>query len=81
MKGVKTLKRILSIVMISVTLSACGAPTQEVIDERFSGGSSISGIRVIADNETGCKYLFMKHGNSGGLSPLYKENGEIDCGK
>lgn len=73
----------LTIILISVTLSACGSPSQEDVkeSERFAGGSSISGARIITDNETGCKYLFIKTANAGGLSPLYDDKGEIICGK
>lgn len=77
------LKKMIAIVFIVLFLSACGSPSEEAVEnnERFSGLSSMGGARVVVDNETGCKYLFVKTANAGGLSPLYNENGEIDCGK
>lgn len=65
-----------------IFLAACGSPDEETVknDERFSGEGGAGGSRIITDNKTGCKYLFTKKSNSGGLSILYKENGEVDCG-
>lgn len=77
------MKKILLIVSSVVMLSACDTASSEDTHEkeRFSGIDTIGGGDVIIDEETGCKYLYVKVASSGGLSPLYNENGEIDCDK
>lgn len=76
-------QKLLLYTLFIVILSGCGSvsETDFVINERFSGQSETSGTRIITDNETGCKYIFHKSSYSGGLSPLYDENGELYCGK
>jgi uncharacterized protein YceK len=72
-----------------ISLSGCSAITEQTdktgqaddSTQRFVRDLSWAGIRVISDTETGCKYLFVRESNAGGLSPLYKQNGEIDCGQ
>lgn len=80
------MKKIFIITLIALILSACSSGSQDVVnqsenvDERFERDSYIH-PSIIIDTETGCKYLFMKSSNAGGLSPLYNEKGEMDCEK
>lgn len=84
-------KMILFILLLMTTLlTACGGLDTGGSDdlkseennyngERFKEEIESSGIMIVTDKETGCKYLFVKKGYGGGLSPLYNENGELYC--
>lgn len=77
------MKKIAIALLILITLTACAATSSESsgTQDRFSANSGSGDGKVITDENTGCKYLFFKVANAGGLSPLYKSNGEIDCDK
>lgn len=64
-------------------LTACGTSTEESkqMSERFTGSGSTSGIEIFKDEETDCKYMLYRTGYAMEISPLYKSNGEIDCGE
>lgn len=76
------MKKLASILTITIILTGCGSAPEEAQETQTRFGSEGMGSAsnsIIVDKETGCKYLFHKNGYAGGLSPLYKENGEIDC--
>ena len=82
------MKEIVFLASIVLMLSACssGSHTDEIPtleDVRFNG---IDGeIKIITDNETGCKYLFVDDGGGNyrttSMSPLMKNKDEVDCGQ
>lgn len=75
------MKKLMIIALSAALLTGCGSPSAEDIkeQERFIG--NVGSADIVTDTKTGCKYLFAQSGYAGGLSPLYKANGEIDCGE
>jgi hypothetical protein len=70
------------IVAVAVFVTGCSANESKVelvIDERFVYDYKTSafdfGTGVIIDKETGCCYLFVKHGYGAGLCQLTDANG------
>ena len=81
------MKEIIFLASIVLMLSACGRGNPDEIptleDARFNG---VEGeIKIITDNETGCKYLFVDDGRGNyrttNMSPLMKNKDEVDCGQ
>lgn len=49
-------------------------------NERFKTSSEMLKVHIVVDQETGCKYIYSNTRNTGGLSPLYDNDGNVDCG-
>lgn len=78
------------LLFLMVVLAACGSTQkqdEDVLfeDEMFNYQEVNNSNRVrtviIEDKETWCKYLYHRRGTGGGLSLMYDENGEPNCGK
>lgn len=81
------MKKVISLIaVLSVLLIGC-SELPETINEiptdsnkRFNG---VSGVNIVRDSETGCKYLYVEQGSVDSariaLSPLLKSDGTVDC--
>lgn len=78
----------ISLFVILTMAVVTGCNSQQSIEEasnpnvRFAG--MIGSIRIVTDNETGCKYIREEVGASSttrsiALSPLMKSDGTVDC--
>lgn len=80
-------KILIGMALLTTILSGCqeeethGYSEDGASENRFEMGDSFNRTRIFEDTKTGCRYLFIKASNAGGLSPLYDENGNIDCDK
>ena len=71
------MKKVVGIALLTLVLAACGASEAE------GGGESrfeASGVYVIDDSITGCKYVLYDWDRAGGITPLLNAQGEPDCG-
>lgn len=69
-----------------IVLGACGAGDYDSMEDdsrfklEYNQYEDRVSVLIIADTETGCKYIQSKYANSGGLTELKDENGWTYCG-
>ncbi len=78
-------RKLILVLCLVLLLVACSKKVdsnsdEEENDDRFISDIKHLSVTVITDTETGCNYIHTKRFDSGGLSPLYDSDGNIDCG-
>lgn len=72
------LKKILFLLaIIAIITTACGT-AEAGKQSRFTNYSG-SHMEISEDTVTGCKYLVYSISNKGGITPLLKSDGTVDC--